>query len=195
MALTREVLDQLARLMQPLKTRVANAIARAVVESVNDARKLQLLQISVSDRADIDDAERFQEYGFTSVPLPGAEAVVVFPNGDRAHPLVVGVDDRRYRPKDWEPGEAGVYNFTGAFVKLTKDGDIIARPAPGREVIVDDGGGAEPLVRQSDFLNHGHPTAAAGPPSPPQALPASTSPPPNTPYSTGNCGTSVLKGK
>lgn len=129
-----DVRQMIEKLLRPLQTRVANSIARAVVQLVKDSTKLQELQLGVLDGEDIDDAERFQEYGFSSVPLPGAEAVVVFPNGDRAHPLVVAVDDRDYRPVGGEPGEVVVYNASGASVRLQADGDIILTPATGRQV-------------------------------------------------------------
>lgn len=120
--------------------RLANSIARGVVQRVNDAKKLQLVQLGVLDGEDIESkgggGENFQAYGFTSIPLAGAEAVVVFPNGDREHPLIVAVADRRYRPTGGEPGEVTIYNHTGAKAKFTKDGDIELTPAPGRKVVI-----------------------------------------------------------
>lgn len=106
----RRFLDELARLIRPLQTRVANSIARAVVQLVDDGKTLQSLQVGVLDGEDLDDAERFQPFGFSSVPYPGAEAVVVFPNGDRAHALVVAVDDRAYRPTGLPAGTVCVYS-------------------------------------------------------------------------------------
>ncbi len=141
MAIGRDVLEQLARLIRPLQVRVANSIARAVVQLADDSTKLQLLQLGVLAGEDVDDAERFQEYGFTSVPLPGAEAVVNFPNGDRSQPLVVGVDDRRYRPTGWEGGESGLYNHVGTVVRLKADGTVE----------VTSGGAAVPLATKADL--------------------------------------------
>lgn len=120
--ITRDDLRQLGILLRPLKTRIANSIARAVVQNVSNGTKMQLLQLGVLDGEDIDDCENFQGYGFCSVPLPGAEAVVIFPNGDRGHPLVVGIEDRRHRPTEWEPGETGTYNNAGAVMHHKADG-------------------------------------------------------------------------
>jgi len=114
-----------------MATRLANSIARAVVQRVDDSTRMQLVQLGVLAGEDVDDAEHFQPYGFKSVPLAGAEAVVLFPNGDRAHPLVVVVDDRRNRPDTWQAGEAGLYNDAGAIVRLKANGDIEIGQAGG----------------------------------------------------------------
>lgn len=124
MAIARDMLRDLGHLLRPLHARIARMMARAVVQLVADGAKLQTLQVGALPGEDLDDCERFQEYGFTSVPLPGAEAVVIFPNGDRGHPLVVAVDDRRYRPTGGEPGEVVVYNHAGAVVRLKPDGTV-----------------------------------------------------------------------
>lgn len=149
----RGTLDQLRHLLRPLATRIANIAARATVSRASDGKKLQLLQLGVLDGETVEDAEHHQPYGFSSVPMGGAEAVVIFPGGDRAHPLVVAVSDRRYRPTGGEAGEVTVYNHTGAKIKITKDGDIEVTPATGREVFVRDAGGtAQKLLTQADGL-------------------------------------------
>lgn len=192
--LTREMIDQLSHLLRPLRTRVANTVARAVIRNVDDSTKMQLLQIEILKGEIRDGAEHVQPYGFASVPLAGADtAAVIFPNGDRSHPLVVSVADRRYRPTGGEPGQVTVYNHTGAKITLTKDGDIVATPAPGRSVLVDDGSGAAPLPTMADFngLITIMSTCGAGPAT---ALPATLG---NyqTAHPTWPDGTTVLKGK
>src|SRR5262249_5273959 len=124
MTVRREILGQLEYLLRPIKTRIQNAIARAVVQLVADGTKLQTAQIGILPGEDRDGCERFQQYGFTSIPLPGAEAVVLFPNGDRGHPLVVAVDDRRYRPMGGQGGEVVLYTDEGDEIRLGR-GHII----------------------------------------------------------------------
>lgn len=151
MGLDPDTLAQLKHLLRPLATRIANIAARAVVQLVNDGSKLQQMQIGVLAGEDVDDAEHHQPYGFSSVPLVGAEAVVIFPSGDRGHPLVVSASDRRYRPTGGKPGEVVVYNHTGARITMTKDGDIEVQPAPGREVRVRSADGtAQRLLTEQD---------------------------------------------
>jgi len=108
--------------LRPLKMKIANTVARAVVTLVDNAKKLQEIQAGVLDGEEIDEAEHFHAYGFCSVPLPGAEAVIVFPNGDRAHALITAIADRRYRPTDWLAGEVGLHtDEPGHTVRLRRD--------------------------------------------------------------------------
>lgn len=185
MAISRDMFQQISRMLRPLSNRVANSIARAVVLRTDDSAKMQLLQISLQAGETRGGAERFQPYGFSSVPLPGAEAVTLFPNGDRARPLVIAVDDRRHRPTGQDGDTVTMYNSTGAKIFITKDGDIEVQPAPGREVLVrSEGGSTDQLVTKADFENHVHATAGTGTPSPPIVNPAAAPPYPSFVYTT-----------
>lgn len=160
-----ETRRQIEMILQPLAMRQRNMIARAQVLLVDDGPGLQSLQVAAPET--VPDGEHYQPYGFSSVPLEGAEGVALFPSGDRGHPLIIVMSDRRYRPTGGEPGEVTVYNNTGASITITKDGDIRARAAPGRDVLIDDGGGStEPVVKRSEFLSHGHAIVATGAVSP-----------------------------
>ncbi len=122
----QDILDQVRALIQPLQTRLANAAARAVISNVDASGKRQILQLIVLDGEEVDDCEHMQNYGFASRPITGAEAVVIFPNGDRGHPLVVAVEDKRYHPDGLETGECAMYNNASAWVRLREDGIVEA---------------------------------------------------------------------
>lgn len=95
-----------------LARRIRMLLSRAVVNLVNDALLVQGLQISVLD-GEVGDAQRFQNYGFTSNPQPGAEAVVAAIAGVRGHRVVLVVEDGRYRLKNLQPGEVAMYTDEG----------------------------------------------------------------------------------
>ncbi len=118
------MIEQLSRLLRPLATRIANLVSRAVVQRVDDSPKVQALQLDLLADETRDDVERFQNYGFTSVPLSGAEAVTVFVGGRRDHGLVVAVDDRRYRLTGLEAGEVALYTDQGDKVVIKRGGTI-----------------------------------------------------------------------
>lgn len=119
------MIDKVIKLLRPLHIRIANMVARAVVQLVNDGAQMQAIQLLVLAGETREGCERFQEYGFTSVPVAGAEAVVLFADGRRDHPLIVAVDDRRYRLKNLLSGEVAIYNNAGLSV-LLKSSRIVA---------------------------------------------------------------------
>lgn len=122
------------KMLAPLRTRLANLVSRAVLARVDDSAKLQTVQVNVLAEETRDGVERFQNYGFTSVPLEGAEAVVVFVGGRRDHGLALAVDDRRHRLSGLQPGEVAVYSETGAAVVLKADGSVEVTPGTGAVV-------------------------------------------------------------
>jgi phage baseplate assembly protein V len=181
--LTRDLLAQLEHLARPLRNQLVNIMARAVLQLVDDTKKMQVVQVGVPETRP--DAEHFQPYGFFSVPLPGAEGVALFPGGDRGHPLVIVISDRRYRPTGSEPGTAGIHNQTGARVVVLADGSIEARSS---------GGSAAPVATKADLtalksaINGWTPVAGDGGAALKAALLALFAGPPAWP-----AGTSVLK--
>ena len=111
-------------IMERVRQLMRDGVARAVLNVVDDEGNMQRVQISLLEDEVIDDVERFQDYGFTSVPEEGAEATVVFVGADRSHPIVVVADDRRVRKKGLKPGEVAVYHKNGDFIHL-KNGNCI----------------------------------------------------------------------
>jgi len=111
------------RLLGPIWRRIRLLISRGVVKLVDDSLKLQNVQLGLLG----DDpawAERFQEYGYTSHPHKGAEAVVGAVGGARSHLVALAVDDRRYRVTDLQPGEVCLYTDEGDEIRM-KRGRII----------------------------------------------------------------------
>ena len=83
-------------------------VGRAVLTVVDDSTGLQTVQVEGLRGEVIDSAERIQSYGFTSHPLPGADALVLSVGGVRQHPVIL-IDDRRHRVTELEEGEVCVY--------------------------------------------------------------------------------------
>lgn len=111
-------------IMERVRQLMRDGVARAVLNVVDDEGNMQRVQISLLEDEVIDDVERFQDYGFTSVPEEGAEATVVFVGADRSHPIVVVADDRRVRKKGLNPGEVAVYHKNGDFIHLKNEKEI-----------------------------------------------------------------------
>lgn len=114
--------------LRSLSNRVKNMLARMVVKLVDDSVKMQLIQASgllMDDSQEVRAGiERFQNYGFTSVPLEGAEAAVLFLEGRRDHGIAVVVDDRRYRLKGLQNGEVAIYTDQGDSIVIKRGGTV-----------------------------------------------------------------------
>jgi phage baseplate assembly protein V len=93
--------------------RIMGMVARAIVNTVDDGRKLQTLQVELLEGEIQNEVERFQHYGFTSHPKAGAEAIGVAIGGTRGHMVVIAVDDRRFRLVNLEEGEVALYDDIG----------------------------------------------------------------------------------
>ena len=115
------------KLLAPMQRRLAQLVNRAVLQVVNDAGGLQELQVQALADEVLDRIERFQQYGLTSVPLPGAEGLLLSVGGSRSNAVIIAVDDRRYRIQGLEGGEVALY---------TLDDEL----APGHRIVLKRGG-------------------------------------------------------
>jgi phage baseplate assembly protein V len=120
----RYSMNDLARLMAPLARRLGNMVARGAVSAVNAATKMQSLQLRLMAGEAKDAVEHFEPFGFTSKPLPGAEHITLFLDGDRSHGVTIVVADRRYRVVGLEDGESALHDAYGNKVHLRKDGTL-----------------------------------------------------------------------
>lgn len=120
-----DLVRTISRIIDPLKRRVSLMVGRAILSAAaDDSLTLQTLQLDVLSDETLSDLERFQNYGFTGVPFKGAEAVVVFAQGNRDHGLVIAVDDRRYRLKGLQNGEVAMYTDEGDKIHIKRGGII-----------------------------------------------------------------------
>jgi len=105
-----DIASYVTKVIDPLKRRVRLMISRAVVSIVNDAGGIQVVQVKLLAGETRDNVERMQNYGFSGVPLPGAEGIMACVSGNRDHGIMIVVDDGRYRMKGLQPGEVAMYS-------------------------------------------------------------------------------------
>ena len=113
----------IARALTHISRRVRLLAARAVIRLVNDGLKEQGVQLQML-AGELGDAERYQHYGFSSHPHPGAEAIVLAIGGSRDHLVTIADGDRRYRIINQAPGEVAVHTDEGDTIIL-KRGKVI----------------------------------------------------------------------
>lgn len=117
----RRLLD---KALAPLRRRVMLMVNRAVISLIDDEKSLQQLQATLLSNEVRNKIERFQDYGFSSVPLAGAQGLILCVGGNRDHAVAVSVDDRRYRKANMKAGEVAVYHKDGNFLHFKEDGTI-----------------------------------------------------------------------
>lgn len=131
---TQDLINFLNRAIQPLKQRVLLMIGRALIKAVNDAAEIQELQ--VKSFTDGDRVQRFQEFGFTSNPPDGTEAIMVALGGNQDNPVIIATEHRSFRKKNLAQGESAIYNKDGSYILLKSGGKIQIFTSEGEDLIV-----------------------------------------------------------
>lgn len=114
----------IAGILGPIESRLQAAISRAVVDTVDDSKKSQLVTLVAAEGENADTIERPQSYGVTFRPPSGSEAVVLA-IGSAAYRVALAVQDRDNRPAESvEEGEGGLYCLGEYKVFLAADGTL-----------------------------------------------------------------------
>lgn len=106
----------------------ARGVVRAVSTRAGQA-KMQHLDVDMLAGEKHEGAEHVEPYGFTVAPYPGAEVFVGYIGGNRAHPIILSVADRKYRLQGLAAGEVAIYDDLGQKVHLTRGGIVLSSPS------------------------------------------------------------------
>jgi hypothetical protein len=140
--------------------RAFHQIVRLTLNKANDNPMMQEMNFDGMVNEGRKIVEMLQQFGNSSVPMPrdqqqgggagggaggdganimgkAAEGIAVFLGGQRNHPVVIGVDDRRHRPMGLKPGESFQYDHQG-------QGTLIRNFATFMLSLDDDGSGQQP---------------------------------------------------
>lgn len=105
-----------------LRRSLALLASRAALRLVQDGPR-QRVQVALLEGELRNAVERLQQYGLTSVPRAGADAVVLSVGGTRDNPVVVVADHPRERPSGLESGDVALWCLHGPWkVLLTAAG-------------------------------------------------------------------------
>ncbi|MGU3668013.1 phage baseplate assembly protein [Methylobacterium sp. A49B] len=104
-------------------------INRGTLVAVDDSTKMQEVTVRARFGRMLTNVEHWHPYGFTSVPLKPddqeqrqAEVLISYLGGSLDHPVVIGIGDRRHRPKNLKPGESSHHDDQGQHNHLTRAG-------------------------------------------------------------------------
>lgn len=104
-----------------LYRRILNMVAPVRINTTNDKGNILTAQIGVSGTPEIlDNVPYVQLYGYSSNPPPKTDAICIFGNGNRSNPVIVGTNDIASRPKDYKPGEIGMFTNEGDTLKFNQ---------------------------------------------------------------------------
>lgn len=129
-------------LIERLWGRVSRMVGRGRVSLVDDAGSVQLLQVALGADETQDKIPRLAEYGFTSMPPVGSDAVVLFLAGERSNGVVVATGNQRYRLKGLRNGDVALYDMRGQSVMLTDSGIVLNAPVVKATQTLQAGNGA-----------------------------------------------------
>lgn len=143
--------------------RAFRQFTRATVSKVDDGPKMQEVDVNLLQDEKKQSVERFQNYGFSSVPHgpkggKHAEAVVAFLGGNRSHATIIAIDDRRYRPKGLKEGESVVYDDQKQKILVGREGIRISGGDPELPLHIDVGGTKFRFTKDSIELTVGDKT-------------------------------------
>jgi phage gp45-like len=126
------------------------SLSRATLRQADDKPLMQELTVDFHFQEWATNVERFQQYGLTTYPhnqtqqqgqssgaggqtgqqskQPAAEGLVTYVNGSRDHPIVIAIDDRRYRVTALAEGEICLYDDQGHQVHISRNGVVVSAP-------------------------------------------------------------------
>lgn len=117
-------------MMHIISQRINQALARIrqafriLIGATDSAAAVQRTQAQGIGNESLRGIELFQQYGFTSHPLPGTMGIVLPLGGVSSHSIVIATEHGAYRLKSLSPGEVALYTDEGAKIVL-KRGKLI----------------------------------------------------------------------
>ncbi|TAN56253.1 MAG: hypothetical protein EPN20_19050 [Magnetospirillum sp.] len=113
--------------LRPIRDRLAMVVGRGVLAALEaDGGLMKASVVGIDDEV-LGDRDYVLDYGVSTRPLPGAEALMLFLAGLRSNGVVVRLFDRRYTLM-LEYGEVALHDDLGQKVHLTRTGIVATSP-------------------------------------------------------------------
>jgi phage gp45-like len=144
------MIDEVKRIVAKAQRRAMRVVRRGIVKAATTAG---FVQVQGGDDEHFDGAELWQQFGFTSRPAPGSEAIVLLVDGNPDQPIVIAGTLRGDRPSALASGDAMLWGTKSgsdqAQVHARADGHVVLNCASGKYVYVGGTSGAEFLLKGS----------------------------------------------
>lgn len=126
---TDQMINFFNRAIDPLRTTLRLIAGKAVVKGVKDSDGIQVVQLSALAEESLDKIPRIQDFGFSSNPPVGSEAIILSLGGSRENVVAIKVDNRDVRIKNLASGETVIFTDDGTFLHLKKNGQVHLKTA------------------------------------------------------------------
>ncbi|MES2613871.1 MAG: phage baseplate assembly protein [Bdellovibrionota bacterium] len=107
------MIEVVKNIVAPLARRVSLMVSRCTLNLINDSTPTQTAQVEFYEQEVHDNAEVWQQFGFTSVPPKGSEGIALFLGGERQCPLIIATENKENRVKKLKEGEVSIYSACG----------------------------------------------------------------------------------
>lgn len=112
-------------MLAPIVSRLQMMMGKALLAALaDDSTAVQLIKVEGLEGEVLDQIERPQNYGLTSVPPAGSQAVLLFMGGNRDHGIAILVASDGDRKKDMAEGEVALWSKFGNYILLKTDKGI-----------------------------------------------------------------------
>ncbi len=112
------MIDAVKKIVEPLARRVSLMVSRCTLHFIDDSTNTQTAQAEFFDEEVHDNAEVWQQFGFTSVPPNGSEGIALFMGGERKSPFIIATENKEKRPHNLKEGESSIYSDCGDYLNF-----------------------------------------------------------------------------
>lgn len=122
-------IDNTRKLLDRLRKKTQLMVGRCVLSAAEE-KGLLTSQVEALEGETLEGVERLENYGLAGHPPAGSEGALFNVGGSRDHPLLVGLEHRKYRP-ELASGEVQLYSMFKQMIHLDKDGNIRIKAPKG----------------------------------------------------------------
>ena len=115
------MIQMLERALEPIRNRIRLMVARSVISAVSSDETGITLQLTLGPNEERADVDLVQQYGVSSKPKPGSQAVTLFVSGSRSEGVTIATKGGGAAMSfTLKPGEVALHTDEGDSVHLRR---------------------------------------------------------------------------
>lgn len=116
-----DVIKIISKVIAPLKRKILLSVAHGLIEATKDDGPIQLVQATFLADETKNDVRKMHHFGFSSNAPAGSELIAVSVAGNREAAVIIASENREFRHKGLDEGDAIIYNKNGKLIHLKGD--------------------------------------------------------------------------